>query len=104
MKILIRGGHVIDPANHVDGKLNLLTEDGKILWAGTGLPEADKYIDATGKIVTPGFIDIHIHGREGFVGLGDDRCKKMWDVLVLGHFNLLWIDNNEFHVRWSVAV
>ena len=61
MKILIHGGHVIDPANHVDGKLNLLTEDGKILWAGTGLPEADKYIDATGKIVTPGFIDIHMH-------------------------------------------
>ena len=61
MKILIHGGHVIDPANHVDGKLNLLTEDGKILWAGTGLPEADKYIEATGKIVTPGFIDIHMH-------------------------------------------
>ena len=61
MKILIHGGHVIDPANHVDGKLNLLTEDGKILWAGTGLPEADRYIDATGKIVTPGFIDIHMH-------------------------------------------
>ena len=61
MKTLIFGGHVIDPANHVDGKLNLLIEDGKIAWAGTGSPEADRRIDATGKIVTPGFIDIHLH-------------------------------------------
>ena len=61
MKILIHGGHVIDPANRVDGKLNILVEDGKIAWAGTGMPEADRIIDATGKIVTPGFIDIHMH-------------------------------------------
>ena len=61
MKTLIFGGHVIDPANKVDAWLNLLVEDGKIAWAGKEKPEADKYIDATGKIVTPGFIDIHMH-------------------------------------------
>ena len=61
MKTLIYGGHVIDPANRVDGRLNLLIEDGKIAWAGTEMPSADKSIDATGKIVAPGFIDIHMH-------------------------------------------
>ena len=61
MKTLIYGGRVIDPANRVDGMLNLLIEEGKILWAGTGMPDADRKIDATGKIVTPGFIDIHMH-------------------------------------------
>lgn len=61
MKTLIYGGRVIDPANRVDGLLNLLIEDGKILWAGTTMPPAEKTIDATGKIVTPGFIDIHMH-------------------------------------------
>ena len=61
MKTLIYGGRVIDPANRVDGMLNLLIEDGKIAWAGADKPAADKYIDATGKIVTPGFIDIHMH-------------------------------------------
>ena len=61
MRTIIYGGHVIDPANHVNGKLNLLIEDGKIAWAGTGMPEADRMIDATGKIVAPGFIDIHMH-------------------------------------------
>ena len=61
MKTLIFGGHVIDPANRVNGKLNILIEDGKIAWAGKNMPPADKMIDATGKIVTPGFIDIHLH-------------------------------------------
>ena len=61
MKTLIYGGRVIDPANRVDGMLNLLIEDGKILWAGTGKPDAEQVIDATGKVVTPGFIDIHMH-------------------------------------------
>ena len=42
MNILIRGGHVIDPANCVDGKLNILVEDGKIAWVGTGEPAADR--------------------------------------------------------------
>ena len=61
MKTLIFGGHVVDPANRVDGKLNVLIEDGRIAWVGQGTPEADRTIDATGKIVSPGFIDIHMH-------------------------------------------
>lgn len=61
MKTLIRGGHVIDPYNRVDSGLNLLIEDGKIAWVGTETPEADCVIDASGKTVTPGFLDIHMH-------------------------------------------
>ena len=61
MSTLIYGGHVIDPANRVNGRLNLLIENGKIAWAGHTMPPADRVIDATGKIVTPGFIDIHLH-------------------------------------------
>ena len=61
MKTLIYGGHVIDPANRVNGQLNILVDNGKIAWAGKDMPQADRVIDATGKIVTPGFIDIHMH-------------------------------------------
>ena len=61
MKTLILGGRVIDPANRVDAMLNLLIDNGKIAWVGTGMPDADETIDATGKIVSPGFIDIHLH-------------------------------------------
>ncbi len=61
MTTLIYGGRVIDPANRVDGLLNILIRDGKIAWVGREMPDADQTIDATGKIVSPGFIDIHMH-------------------------------------------
>lgn len=61
MKTLISGGRVIDPANHIDGIYDLLLENGKVAWIGAGAPEADAVIDAAGKIVTPGFVDIHMH-------------------------------------------
>ena len=61
MRTFIYGGRVIDPANHVDGRLNLLLEDGRIAGVSTGQMEADVSINAQGKIVCPGFIDIHVH-------------------------------------------
>ena len=61
MKTLIYGGRVIDPANGLDGQYNILLEKGKVAWIGKDRPEAELSIDATGKIVTPGFIDIHMH-------------------------------------------
>ena len=61
MKTLLYGGRVVDPANHRDGLFNILIEDDKIAWVGTELPEADVKIDISGKILTPGFIDIHMH-------------------------------------------
>ena len=61
MKTLIYGGRVIDPANNMDGNYNILLENGKVAWVGSDLPDADIRINAAGKIVTPGFIDIHMH-------------------------------------------
>ena len=61
MRTLIYGGRVIDPAAGLDGQYNLLLENGKVAWLGTEMPEAEEQIDATGKIVVPGFIDIHMH-------------------------------------------
>ena len=61
MKTLIYGGRVIDPANRIDEHCNILLSEGKVAWIGSGCPEADRVIDAAGKIVTPGFIDIHMH-------------------------------------------
>jgi dihydroorotase len=65
MKILIKGGHVLDPAHGVDGNLDLLIEDGKVARIGKDLqaPGAET-IDAVGKVVTPGLVDIHVHLRD----------------------------------------
>jgi dihydroorotase len=65
MSLVIRGGRVVDPANAVDSVEDVVIADGIIERVGEGLaaPEAE-VIDAEGKIVCPGFIDIHVHLRE----------------------------------------
>jgi len=66
MSLLITGGRVIDPANGVDAVQDVLIADGKIEKVGKGLaaPPAAEVVDATGKVVCPGFIDVHVHLRE----------------------------------------
>jgi dihydroorotase len=65
MTILIKGGQVIDP-RRVNGPADVLIEQGKIAAVGPKLkaPANAKIIDATNKVVMPGFIDLHVHFRE----------------------------------------
>ena len=65
MKMLIKDGRVVDPANGVDDTLDVLIEDGKIAKIGRDIPKAGaEVVQAAGKIVAPGFIDMHVHLRE----------------------------------------
>ena len=67
MKLLIANGHLIDPAQGQNSGKNLLIENGKIAaWLGQNesAPEDAEFFDATGLIVAPGFIDLHVHLRE----------------------------------------
>jgi dihydroorotase len=65
MKLLIKGGRVLDPANNIDAVMDVLTEDGKIKLVAENISEqADEVIDASGKWVAPGLIDLHVHLRE----------------------------------------
>ena len=63
--ILIRGGRILDPANHMDIRGDLLIQKGKIAEIA---PEIDvqgaKVIQAEGMIVAPGLVDIHVHLRD----------------------------------------
>jgi dihydroorotase len=63
-ELLIKNGRVIDPANGVDKKCDVLIVDEKIADVGSIEKKVEKVIDATGKIVAPGLIDIHVHFRE----------------------------------------
>ena len=56
-----KNGRVIDPYNNIDSKLNIVIKDGKILEITPYEISGEKNIDATGLIVCPGFIDIHMH-------------------------------------------
>ena len=65
MKLLVQGGRVIDPANNIDGQLDVLIEDGKIATVGKNLKaDGAEIVDAAGKLVTPGLVDIHVHLRD----------------------------------------
>jgi dihydroorotase len=63
-EILIKNGRVIDPANGIDKECDVLIADGKIASVGKVQKPVQKVIDAAGKLVTPGLIDIHVHFRE----------------------------------------
>jgi len=64
--VVIQGGRVIDPGSGVDGVRSVLLRDGKVAAVGekVEVPAGAKMIDATGKWVTPGFVDLHVHLRE----------------------------------------
>jgi len=64
-KLLIKGGRVIAPAQNLDDTLDILVENGKIAAIGKGLDgKGVELVDATGKLVTPGLVDIHVHLRD----------------------------------------
>jgi len=63
-ELLIKNGRVIDPANGIDKVCDVLIVNGLISDVGKIEKKAQTVIDAAGKIVTPGLIDIHVHFRE----------------------------------------
>lgn len=65
MIVLIKNGYVLDPANQVEGHLDVLIKNDRILKVERNIDvNSDKVIDATGMYVMPGFVDLHVHLRE----------------------------------------
>jgi dihydroorotase len=65
VKLLVKGGRVIDPSQNMDEIADLLIEDGRVKTLGSDLLDADAEVfNANGLVVSPGFIDLHVHLRE----------------------------------------
>ena len=78
MKTLIRNAHIVSPDIEIEGA-SLLLENARIaavLGAGEVPPEAGQVIDAGGRMVMPGFFDIHCHGADG-----NDVCDNSLEAI-----------------------
>jgi dihydroorotase len=67
MRLLVANGYMIDPSQGVNTGKNLLIEDGRVaglMDRSDDVPEGAEVLDATGLVVAPGFIDMHVHLRE----------------------------------------
>ncbi len=64
--LVIKGGRVIDPSQEIDTEADVLVLDGKVAEVGNNLepPDGSEFIDASGLVVAPGLIDVHVHFRE----------------------------------------
>lgn len=65
MKLLIQNGRVLDPVSKTVTLTDLLAENGRVALLERGLEtEADRIIDASGLVVSPGLVDMHVHLRD----------------------------------------
>lgn len=68
MNLWIKNGHVLDPANHLDEVCDVYVKEGKVACVGSlssdKIPDECTVIDAEGKYVMPGLVDLHVHLRE----------------------------------------
>ena len=65
MSLLLRGGRVVDPSQDLDRQADVLLEDGKVVAVGKlSARKCREIIDVAGCVVTPGFVDMHVHLRE----------------------------------------
>ena len=62
--LLIRGGRLVDPSQGIDRPADLLIRDGRVAEIGSVAGQADETVDASGMVVCPGLIDMHVHLRE----------------------------------------
>jgi dihydroorotase len=74
--LLIKGGTVVDPSQHLHAVRDVAVLNGKILEVSEDIPaeRARQVVSAKSKIVTPGFIDVHVHAFDG-VGTGTDMDR-----------------------------
>ena len=97
MTILIKGGHVINPATQMDEVADVLIKDQKIKKIGKELPEkeAERVINADGCYVMPGFIDMHVHFRDPGFEQKEDIYTGMQAAAHGGYTTVLTMPNTK---------
>lgn len=95
--LLLKGGEVIDPSQTIRGVRDVAFQGGTVAAVMPDIPgdEANEVIDVTGKLVTPGLIDIHGHydGRlrlfDGYLGT-EVRCGRRFSTVMTVKDGAVW--------------
>ncbi|MCX5779389.1 MAG: dihydroorotase [Firmicutes bacterium] len=96
MKLLIKGGRVIDPANDINAVMDVLIEDGLISAIKVNIIDQEAtVIDATDKYVCPGFIDMHVHLREPGFEYKEDIASGTRAAAIGGFTTVCCMPNTE---------
>src|SRR5664280_2209802 len=96
MKLLIKSGRVIDPANDINAVMDVLVEDGIISEVKVNILDQEcTVIDAAGKYVCPGFIDMHVHLREPGFEYKEDIASGTRAAAVGGFTTVCCMPNTE---------
>lgn len=98
--VLIRGGKVVDGSGRPAFEADVAIRDGKIVAVGRVEGEATRVIDARGKTVVPGFIDLHSHAAEGLGS--DDRRRRAAPNLVSQGVTMVVV-NQDGRSPWPIA-
>jgi dihydroorotase len=111
--LLIHGGRLVDPKNGVDAERDLLIRDGMV--AGVEAPggfagvDVDETLDATGCVVAPGLVDIHVHLREPgqtykeTIATGTAAAAAGGFTTVVAMPNTLPVNDSVERLQWMLA-
>jgi dihydroorotase len=95
-KILIKGGRVISPAQQLDEICDILIERGKVAAIGKNLDgKGAEVIDASGKLVTPGLVDIHVHLRDPGLEYKEDIVSGTLSAVTGGFTSVACMPNTK---------
>jgi dihydroorotase len=97
MQLLIKGGRVIDPSQGIDDNLDVVVENGKVKEIGKGLsaPAGAETVDASGKFVVPGLIDMHVHLRDPGLEYKEDIVSGTRAAVAGGFTSLACMPNTK---------
>jgi dihydroorotase len=105
LKLLLKGGNIIDPAQNFDQVADLLIENGLISQIGANLSEAGvEVFDATGLVIAPGFVDMHVHLREPGLEAKEDIASGTKAAAAGGFTTIACMPNTKPTVDQAILV
>jgi dihydroorotase len=105
LKLLLKGGNIIDPAQNFEQVADILIENGLISQVGENLNEAGAEVfNAKGLVIAPGFVDMHVHLREPGLEAKEDIASGTKAAAAGGFTTIACMPNTKPTVDQAIVV